>query len=166
MTATTTNETPRAHVSTLAHVAIRATSLPATIAFYTRVLGLRQVPRPPFNFEGAWLGNEQGEALIHLYGGQRAQGPDGRVPVGSAAIDHVSLWAHGFQDQHARLQSLGLAFRVSRVPESTLAQIFVYDPNSVMIELTYDLRNETGAKVEVGGNLSGFEPAQYAQFDG
>lgn len=159
-----TNTTPRAQIRALAHVAIRATSLPATISFYTHVLGLKQVPRPPFNFEGAWLGNEQGDALIHLYGGQRALGSDGRAPVGSAAVDHVSLWAQGFAEQQARLRQLGLPFRVTRVPESTLAQTFVYDPNGVLIELTYDMATEPGAAVEVGGTLKEFEPAHYAQF--
>lgn len=162
MDSTSTN--PAARVSALAHVAIRATSLAATIAFYTRVLGLRQVPRPPFNFEGAWLGNERGDALIHLYGGERAKGPDGRVPVGSAAVDHVSLWAHGFAEQHARFNALALPFRVARVPDTTLVQMFVYDPNGVIIELTYDLTQEPGAHPVVGGDLREFDPARYAQF--
>lgn len=161
-----TNTMHRAHIGTLAHVAIRATSLPATIAFYTHVLGMKQVPRPPFNFEGAWLGNERGDALIHLYGGERARGADGRVPVGSAAVDHLSLWAHGFAEQHARLEALRLPFRVSRVPETPLAQMFVFDPNGVLIELTYDMAIEPGTAVEVGGNLKDFEPAHYAQFNG
>ena len=98
-----TNTMQRAHIGTLAHVAIRATSLPATIAFYTHVLGMKQVPRPPFNFEGAWLGNERGDALIHLYGGERARGADGRVPVGSAAVAAQRALAAVKMDQRVAL---------------------------------------------------------------
>lgn len=30
--------------------------LPATSAFYTRIIGLQQVARPDFGYPGAWLG--------------------------------------------------------------------------------------------------------------
>lgn len=32
--------------------------------FYTRVLGMKQLPRPPFPFNGAWL--EGGGLILHL----------------------------------------------------------------------------------------------------
>lgn len=160
-----TNTSQIASVRALAHVAIRVSDLQQTVAFYTRVLGLTPMPRPPFNFEGAWLGTGQREAMIHLIGGARAIGPDGRVPAGSGAVDHVSLAAQGLAAQQARLAQSGLPFRVARVPQSTLAQLFVYDPNGVLIELTYDLTAEPQTNVEVGGNLTGFDPAPYAQFN-
>ena len=33
-------------------------------SFYTRVLGMKQLPRPPFPFDGAWL--EAGGLTLHL----------------------------------------------------------------------------------------------------
>ena len=43
-------------VAGLFHVAVKTNDLAATVAFYTRVLGLREVPRPDFGYPGAWLG--------------------------------------------------------------------------------------------------------------
>ena len=50
------------------------------------------------------------------------------------------------------------------MPASDLVQLFVYDPNGVLIELTYRRAAEPGAVVgERGGQLR-FEPERYAQF--
>jgi len=150
----------------LAHVAIKAADMPATIAFYVRVLGLQEVPRPPFDFPGAWLGTPDGDALIHLYAGARARTADGSAAVGSAAVDHVSLWARGYEAQRARFAAFGLPYRSQPVPASDLAQLFVYDPNCVLIELTYRLRDEPGAVLGERGGVLRFEPQHYRQFGG
>lgn len=156
---------PPARVTGLAHVAIKAADLDATIAFYEQVIGLQRVPRPPFSFPGAWLGVE-GDALIHLYGGQRALARDGSNPHETGSVDHVSLWAHGYAAQRARLEKSGLPFREARPPETTLAQMFVLDPNGVMLELTYDLRNESGVEPGKRNDELRWAPSLYAQFTG
>lgn len=151
-------------ITTLAHVAIKAADLAATVAFYEAVLGLRQVPRPPFGFPGAWLGTDDGAALIHLYGGERARATDGDVAMGTGAIDHVSLWAHGYAAQRERLVRYDLPFRESLVPDSTLAQLFVFDPNGVLLELTYDRRDESDFSPGSAGAALQFDPARYTKF--
>ncbi len=150
----------------LAHVAIKAADIATTVAFYCRVLGLVEVPRPPFNFPGAWLGTAAGDALIHLYAGERARNADGSVAIGSAAVDHVSLWARGHEAQRARFEAFGLPYRSQPVPASDLVQLFVYDPNGVMIELTYRLADEPGAVVGERGGVLRFETEKYRQFGG
>jgi catechol 2,3-dioxygenase-like lactoylglutathione lyase family enzyme len=156
---------PAARVTGLAHVTIRTADLATTIAFYERVIGLRQVARPPFPFPGAWLGFGD-DALVHLIGGDRARDADGRVPRGTGAIDHVSFWARGYAAQRERLDTFRLPFRESCPPETTLAQIFVFDPNGVLIELTYDLRDEAGAVPGRRNDRLQWDPAHYAQFGG
>ena len=151
-------------VAGLAHVTIKTADLAATIAFYETVLSLKQLPRPPFNFPGAWLGIPDGEALVHLVAGDRAREADGSVAVGSAAIDHVSFWARGYEAQRARFTAFGLPYRSQPVPDSALAQLFVYDPNGVLIELTYRLQDEPGAVLGERGGVLRFEPQRYAQF--
>lgn len=148
----------------LAHVAIKAADMPATMAFYRDALGLVQVPRPPFGFPGAWLGLPGGEALIHLYAGERARDADGRIAVGGAAIDHVSFWARGHEAQRRRFEALGLPYRSQSVPATELAQLFVYDPNGLLIELTYRLADEPDALVGERGAVLRFEPERYKRF--
>ncbi len=155
--------TTAARVSRLAHVTICTADVATTAAFYEQVLGLKPVARPPFPFPGAWLGFD-GDALVHLIGGERAVGPGGRVASGSGAIDHVSFWAHGYAAQCARLDAFGLPWHESCPPETTLAQIFVFDPNGVMIELTYDLRDEPGVIAGRRSRQVQFNPAHYAPF--
>lgn len=156
------NDLP-ARVTSLAHVNIKVADVAATVAFYEQVIGLQQVARPPFPFPGAWLGFGD-DALIHLMGGDRAVGADGRVATGSGSIDHVSFWARGYAAQRARLEQFGLPFREASPPQTTLAQIFFFDPNGVMIELTYDLRNEAGTVPGRRNDRMQWDAAHYAQF--
>lgn len=161
----TTGAKTQARVTGLAHLAIKAADLETTIAFYEQVIGLELVPRPPFNFPGAWLGSD-GNALIHLYGGQRALAPDGSNPHETGSVDHMSFWAQGYTEQRARLERYGLPFREARPPETTLAQLFTLDPNGVMLELTYDLRNEPGAEPGRRNDALRWTPSLYTQFVG
>lgn len=83
----------------LFHVAIRTADLDATLAFYTRVLGMvEDLSRPQMAFPGVWLRAPVAgsPAIIHVYAGQAAAGSEGAVPSGGAAVDHVSLTVAGF----------------------------------------------------------------------
>jgi catechol 2,3-dioxygenase-like lactoylglutathione lyase family enzyme len=160
----TTTDTA-ARVTALAHVAIKTIDLDTTITFYERVLDMQLVPRPPFNFPGAWLGIN-GDALIHLYGGQRALGPDGTHAHETGAVYHISMWARGYDAQRSRFEHFGLPFRESRPPDTTLAQMFVLDPNGVTLELTYDLRNEESVVPGKRNDTLHWTPALYTQFSG
>jgi catechol 2,3-dioxygenase-like lactoylglutathione lyase family enzyme len=155
--------TPAARVTGLAHVAIKCIDLDTTIAFYEQVIGLQLVPRPPFPFPGAWLGLD-GEAWIHLYGGDRALAPDGSNPHATGSLDHVSLWARGYAVQRTRFENSGLPFRETQPPQTTLAQMFVLDPNGVLLELTFDLRNEPGVEPGTRSDRLDWSPAPYTRF--
>ena len=152
-------------ITGLAHVAIKAIDLDTTISFYQEVIDLQLVPRPPFNFPGAWLG-VNGDALIHLYGGQRALASDGSHPHETGSVDHLSLWARGYDAQRARFERFALPYREQRPPETTLAQMFVLDPNGVTLELTFDLRNEPGVEPGKRNDPLRWNPALYTQFSG
>ena len=134
-------------ISGLFHVAIKTNDLAATRAFYCDVLGLADVFRPDFGYPGAWLACPLpgGQAIIHVYAGGPALGTDGRAPVGSAAIDHLSLACSGFHEFAARFREAGLAYREFLVPGTTLWQLFVYDPSGVQLELTFEGSAESGA---------------------
>ena len=131
----------------LFHVAIKTANLEATRRFYIEVLGLVDAHRPDFGYPGAWLAcpHPGGAAIVHIYAGGPALGPEGRAPYGSAAIDHLSLSCSGFAAYRERFIAHGLDWREFLVPGTTLWQLFVYDPSGVQLELTFEGSNEAGA---------------------
>jgi len=131
-------------LSGLLHVAIKTNDLAATRRFYRDILGLADAHRPDFGYPGAWLATPDGTAVIHIYAGGPALGPEGRAPSGTAAIDHVSLTATGFHDFIARFRAENLDWREFKVPGTSLWQLFVYDPSGVQLELTFDGTREPG----------------------
>lgn len=153
----------------LFHLAIKTADLQATRAFWTGVIGLRDIERPDFGYPGAWLACPQpgGQAIIHVYAGGPALGPLGEVKSGTAAIDHVSLACAGFHPYRERFRRAGLAWREFLVPGTSLWQLFVYDPSGVQLELTFEGRAETGPPPDMSpgrayvAGQSFFSPAAY-----
>jgi catechol 2,3-dioxygenase-like lactoylglutathione lyase family enzyme len=123
------------------HVSLPVTDLERSKRFYAEVLGLREIPRPPFDFPGAWLYSE-GRPVLHLNDispTDQPQRPD------SGVIDHVAFGSRGFEAMKRHLAQKGVSFRVNVVPNSSRRQIFVTDPNNVLIELNFDVANEPAA---------------------
>ena len=108
-------------VGMLDHYNVSTRKLGDTIRFYEEVLGLTNGPRPPFNFPGAWL-YSAGHPVLHL---NDISSTDKQQPADSGVIDHVAFGSRGFE-----------------VPNSRRWQIFLTDPNNVMIELNFDVANE------------------------
>lgn len=159
-------------VSQIFHVAIKTADLDATIAFYTRVLGLVLHRRPAFDFQGAWLAPAVAgaEAILHIYAGDAARAADGTFQSGTAVIDHLSLNAQGYSETRNRVRSLGLPYRENVVPDLPFWQLFVYDPSGVMLELTYHAAAEGGEPPSISKALQYrprevfFAPEAYRQF--
>jgi catechol 2,3-dioxygenase-like lactoylglutathione lyase family enzyme len=125
-------------VGALDHFNIRTRNLAETVRFYEDVLGLEKGPRPNFAFPGAWLYSE-GRAVVHLVDISRTDEPQ---KPDSGVVDHVAFVSRGFSGMKQRLQSKGVAFDAREVPGGDLWQIFVRDPNGVMIELNYETAKE------------------------
>ena len=138
-------------VTGLLHVLVKTNDLAQTLAFYKGVLGLREAQRPPFGFAGAWLAcpTANGELVIHVWAGGPGMGAEGVAPYGTATIDHVSLSAVGYKGFRAKFQEQGLPWREFVIPNTTLFQLFVYDPSGVQIELTFDLGAEPSYDVNI-----------------
>jgi catechol 2,3-dioxygenase-like lactoylglutathione lyase family enzyme len=115
-------------ISGLNHANISTARLTETIDFFVRVLGLHIGPRPSFSFGGAWL-YAGDQPIIHLVERSTARDPDG-------AIDHVSLQVADLSRALHRLDSLGVPYRWSEIPDGFGRQAFLKDPNGVTIELT------------------------------
>lgn len=114
----------------LQHVNIVTDKLDETVTFYEDILGFTNGDRPAFDFPGAWLYCGP-EAVIHLIG------VDDQSEQGSGVIDHVAFAADGFDRFTAFLTEKGYEHQTRLVPGGKLRQIFVRDPNEVLIELNF-----------------------------
>lgn len=118
----------------LNHVTVRTTDMDGTRKFYEQVLGMHAGDRPDLGFPGYWLycGDH---AVIHLV-------PPGRELGGGAGdntgnFDHVAFSATDFPAVRQRLKDHGLSFRERHVPGRRFRQVFVFDPNRVMVEINF-----------------------------
>jgi catechol 2,3-dioxygenase-like lactoylglutathione lyase family enzyme len=129
-------------VGMLDHYNVSTRNLRDTVRFYEEALGLVNGPRPPFDLPGAWLYSE-GHPVLHLNDispTDKPQRPD------SGVIDHIAFGSRGFDAIKQHLTRKGVAFRVNEVPNSSRRQIFLTDPNNVLIELNFDVAKETPAR--------------------
>lgn len=127
-------------VGVLDHFNVRTRQLAETVRFYEGVLGLTNGDRPNFSFPGAWLYSE-GRPVVHLVDisqTSEVQKPD------SGVVHHIAFVSRGFKQMKQRLQTKGFPFETREVPGGELWQIFVRDPNGVMIELNYEAAAEEG----------------------
>jgi catechol 2,3-dioxygenase-like lactoylglutathione lyase family enzyme len=134
----------------LNHFSIRSLEIEKTSEFFSKVLGLTVGPRPEFPFPGVWLYNgdesDWANAVLHLIAIDKND-PDGlkkylgdRDPSslrGSGAVDHIAFFAKGLEEKITLLKSLNIPYRERTVPVLKLHQIFLDDPNGVVIELNY-----------------------------
>ena len=128
-------------VGVLDHYNVSTRRLGDTVAFYEDILGLVNGPRPPFDFPGAWLYSE-GHPVLHL---NDISPTDKQQPADSGVIDHIAFGSRGFEAMKQHLAHKGVSFRVNVVPNSSRRQIFLTDPNNVLIELNYDVGKEATA---------------------
>ena len=124
----------------LHHLAIKTHDVDATVTFWNEVLGSHSVARPNFDFPGAWL--QFGTTMVHLYGGDVSTNRDGGHDYGTAVIDHVALSARGFDEMREILIERQLDWRQWDIPSFNLWQLFVHDPNGVLVELNFPTGSE------------------------
>ena len=125
-------------VGVLDHYNVSTRKLKETVQFYEDALGFVNGPRPQFNFPGAWL-YSAGHPVLHL---NDISHTDKRQPPDSGVIDHVAFSSRGFEAMKQQLARKGVEFKSREVPNSTRRQIFLTDPNNVLIELNFDVANE------------------------
>lgn len=117
----------------LDHYNVFCRDLRQTVAFYEKYIGLRVGDRPPFPFPGAWL-YAGDKAVLHLVA------ESGREAQGGGAIDHIAFNCEGLAATVELLKRDGVSYDIRKVPGRPLQQVFVHDPDGVMLELNF--RNE------------------------
>src|ERR1700732_4500612 len=118
-------------VGVLDHFNIRTRKLAHPVRFYEEVRGLEKGARPNFAFPGAWMYSE-GKPVVHLVDISKTDEPQ---KPDSGVVHHVAFISTVFAVMQQRLKSKGMPFDSRQVPGGDLWQIFVNDPNGVMIEL-------------------------------
>ena len=112
----------------LNHVAIVVADVERSYAFYGGVLQLSPLPRPAFDFPGAWfrLGTNQ---ELHLIGGR------GEPIVAGPRGNHFALQVQDLNAWEAHLQNVKADFQPKKQRPDGAWQIFLCDPDGHYIEL-------------------------------
>ena len=127
-------------VNRLDHVNVQTVKLAETVRFYADVLDLDAGdPPPPLDpAEVQWMFDGDGRAIFHLSSpGSLNAVEDVNVSADTGAVHHVALDCSGHDEMVERLRRLGVEHRLNHVQAIDLKQIFVRDPNGVLLELNY-----------------------------
>jgi len=129
-------------VQALEHVTIRCAQLKRTRDFYVELMGLTEGDRPAFPFRGYWL-YLGGIPVVHLVEASDSAGAWGRdnfIPTaeeGTGSFDHVAFRGDDFGAMRERLKTAGVTFKERVVPGGRLSQLFVPDPEGVLVEINF-----------------------------
>jgi catechol 2,3-dioxygenase-like lactoylglutathione lyase family enzyme len=124
-------------VEMLEHYTIRCASLERTRDFYRDALGLTVGERPNFPFKGYWM-YLGGVPIVHLVDAAESANRDGpHNGRDTAALDHIAFRGVDLEATRATLMRHDLSFRENVVPGGRIHQIFVPDPDGILIELNF-----------------------------
>jgi lactoylglutathione lyase len=115
-------------IQELNHVAIYVANVQQSVDFFKQVLKLEPMPRPAFDFPGAWfrLGATQ---ELHLIGNRGEPYPEiNRNNHFALRVDDLDAW-------QKHLTEIGANFLRKKLRPDGAWQIFVTDPDGHAIEL-------------------------------
>ena len=114
------------------HISLTVSNIGRAKEFYSNILCLEELTRPPFDFEGAWY--KIGDQQIHLIVADH-------LPL-TKKIDskrpHFALRVEDYEKTLEWLQASNIDFVENRYSKSGFAQIFCCDPDGNVIELHVD----------------------------
>lgn len=128
-------------ISSFDHVSLPVRDLERSKAFYSEVLGLRQIERPPFNNIGAWMA--AGTLEIHLTVNMEV--PLRPEPLVDTGAVHFAARVADFDGTRRHLESLGFDSELSPGDRKQLVlrlggpapykQLYIVDPDNHVIEI-------------------------------
>lgn len=114
------------------HFTVLSSDLEKTKAFYLEILGLREGYRPSMSSTGAWLyAADQKHAILHII----AERPMPESAPG--VIDHMAFTAAGLKSTIETLKRHGIAYKLNRMKELGVWQLFFHDPDGARVELDF-----------------------------
>ena len=127
-------------VNALDHINIITADLDGSAKFYADIFGLdrRDGPLPLTPQTTQWMYDEAGRAIVHLNIPDVPRPFDRVVTPGpTGSIHHVALNCSGRAEMVERLDARGLPYQPNDVVSIGLRQLFVMDPNGVLLELNF-----------------------------
>ena len=128
-------------VEALDHVNIITDDLDGTARFYADLLELerRDAPPPLTPQNAQWMYDKGGRAIFHINSEDCPRTFDRTVQPGSltGALHHVALACTGYDELLQRIGDKGLPHQLNHVVAIGLRQVFVADPNNVLLELNF-----------------------------
>lgn len=134
------------------HVALKCKKgkLKETEKFYTKLMGMTYADRPNLGFPGAWLNMDK--TMFHLIEKEddKTLDPWYRRAEVKSSVDHIALKANGFDAYKKKAVAMGLDWRQMTLPGPGLWQLFVLDPNGVIVELNFPIAEEPAGSIGPG----------------
>jgi catechol 2,3-dioxygenase-like lactoylglutathione lyase family enzyme len=124
----------------LSHVSVVVSDLEKARAFYGGVLGLNEIPRPAFDFPGAWY-SLGGDVQLHVI--VNASWPFRPRDGFEIRAPHFALWVGDADALAERMERRGCAFDDYVSTPTGLRQLFVHDPDGNMVEFLGPTRRAT-----------------------
>ena len=129
---------PGIGVKQLDHVTLVVRDLEASREFYVGLLGMKEVPRPDFNFQGAWF--QAGETWIHLILEHEDSGKCGNTVGSDLTASRTHHFAFVVEDACRAATALVAAdYPIASGPKERpdgAVQVFVFDPDGYVVELS------------------------------
>ncbi|WP_066073340.1 VOC family protein [Neobacillus soli] len=126
------------HYKGLHHVSLTVTNLERARNFYGKILCLKELQRPNFDFSGAWYEIEQQQLHLIVLPSSQTIRKDKSL---SSREGHFALRIDNYNDTLNWLQNNGVEILEKPNSVSGFAQIFCADPDGNLVELNVD-RND------------------------
>jgi len=117
------------------HVSVPVNDVERSRDFYSRVLGLQEIPRPSFSFAGIWY--KLGDVAIHIIENEVSKEDPDRSDL-STRYAHIAF----FMDTQEELKKFIEKIKAENIPwyelensPTGLHQVFFKDPDGNMIEV-------------------------------
>ena len=139
----------------LDHCNVLTPDLSGTVAFYTELLEMKAGPPPSGDMSRTvWIYDDEGAPILHVQSVDPAEPEtrfaDIRKRLGdlidrlnmdrlkdTGSIEHVALQCAGYERVKKRCEDRGVPLRTNLVQRTGLRQIFIKDPNGVILELNF-----------------------------
>jgi catechol 2,3-dioxygenase-like lactoylglutathione lyase family enzyme len=119
-----------APMSRVNHVSISATDLPASIAFYERLLGAAPIATPDFGGPVQWMA--LGDTQLHIFASDLK--PTGRHHFGVEVDLDTLVAAYRLTDEEGAFDDEAFGGRLIGLP-GDLVQLYLRDPSDNLVEL-------------------------------